>query len=92
MEQEYYQTHFAQEYMNRSIDEIAGNFESLPNYVDDPPILATSNSVMSKRWYLTQGADPIVCRHMQIKLDLAAEAYKNELYTMSVFGSLLLRE
>jgi hypothetical protein len=74
------------------LDEIDGPFEDLPFSVNDPAPLAPSNSVLSKRFYLTQGGQPTVCRHMQIKLDFAAEAFQNQLYTLSIFGALLAKE
>lgn len=75
------------------LDEISGNnFETLVNFVDDPPKLAPSTSIMSKRWYLSQGNDPAWCRHIQLKISFSAEAYKNELITVTAIGALVSEE
>jgi hypothetical protein len=68
------------------------SFEALPNSVSDPPILTPSTSIMSKRFYLLQGAVPIIGRHIQMQIAFPAEAVRNELYTLSVWGSLSGRE
>jgi len=44
------------------------SFESLASFVNDPPQLNASQSVLSNRFYLSQGTQPPVCRHMQIQL------------------------
>jgi len=74
------------------LDEINGNFETLNNYVADPPVLTPSQSIMSNRFYLLQGNDAVVCRHLQIKLSFPAEAARNELLTLSIWGALLAQE
>ena len=71
---------------------VPATFELLPLSVDDPPILPTSESVMSKRFYLDQAQDSILCRHMQIQINFVAEAQPTELLTLSVYGSLLGKE
>jgi hypothetical protein len=71
------------------LDEIAGTFESLPNSVNDPPQLNPSISVLSNRFYLSQGATPPICRHMQIQLNGAAVATEDELLALTVRGALV---
>lgn len=51
------------------LDEISGKFEFLPNFVNDPPQLKTSTSVLSNRFYLIQGNVAPVCRHIQVQLE-----------------------
>jgi hypothetical protein len=71
-------------------DEIGGSFESLPVPVNDPPDLTPSTTVMSNRWYLAQGINAARLRHMQIQITYgAADVVRNELLTMSVYGSLI---
>lgn len=75
------------------LDEIApASFETLSDYVSDPPMLPDSATVMSKRWYLLQGHQAILCRHMQTQISFIAEPYRNELLTFSIFGALQGRE
>lgn len=72
------------------LDEIGGTFEQLPNSVDDPPNLPPpSQTIMAKRWYLSQGKTPAVCRHIQLKISWPAEAAKNEVLTTTEIGSLV---
>jgi hypothetical protein len=74
------------------IDEIAGNFENLPISVNDPPMLSPSTSVLARRFYLEQGQNPVICRHLQMKLSYPSEDAKNELLTLSIFGALHYEE
>ena len=71
------------------LDEIAGNFETLPNSVNDPPQLNPSNSVLSNRFYLSQGTVPPVCRHTQIELSGTAVTTKDEVLAITVRGALI---
>ena len=74
------------------VEEINGSFETLPTAVDDPPLLAAPVSLISKRWYVTQSHNPVLCRHLQIKITFPTENAKNELLTQSLFGALNMRE
>lgn len=69
------------------LDEISGSFETLPSSVPDPPQLSTSTSVLSKRFYLSQGTVPPVCRHMQVKLSGGAVATQDEVLAITIRGS-----
>lgn len=75
------------------LDEIAESyaapFESLPLSVDDPPQLATSQSLLSKRFYLSQGTAPPLCRHLQIRLSGAAAETQDEVLSLSIRGALI---
>jgi hypothetical protein len=64
-----------------------GAFESLPQFVEDPPTLPTSTSIFAQRFYLDQTQEPAVCRSMQIRYDFPAENAKNEVWAMSVYGA-----
>lgn len=74
------------------LDEISGSFESLPNSVSDPPALAASSSVLSNRFYLSQGTVPPICRHIQIKLSGAAVTTKDEILAITIRGALVPEE
>jgi hypothetical protein len=75
------------------LDEIApASFETLSGYVSDPPMLPDSTTVMAKRWYLLEGSQAIVCRHMQTQISFIAEPYKNEILTFSIYGALQSKE
>jgi hypothetical protein len=69
------------------LDEISGSFESLPLSVNDPPQLAPSVSVLSNRFYLSQGATPPICRHMQIQLTGQTVATRDEVLALTVRGA-----
>ena len=76
------------------LDEIAGTFESLPLYVDDPPQLTPSTSVLSNRFYLSQGSNPPICRHVQIQLNGAVTSglpasSQDELLALTLRGCLV---
>lgn len=75
------------------LDEISGNnFETLISSVDDPPRLAPSTTLYSKRWYLAQGQRSAYCRNCQVMVSFASEDSKNELLTMTLIGSLINEE
>ncbi len=74
------------------LDEINGLFENLPYNVPDPPILAPSTSLISRRFYFSSGQLPVVFRHLQIQLTFASENAANELYTLSIWGALHSKE
>lgn len=76
------------------LDEISGAFESLPASVNDPPQLTPSLTVLANRYYLSQGAIPPICRHIQIKLTggltsgLPAST-RDEMLALTVRGALV---
>lgn len=75
--------------VNVLLDEISGAFEGLPSSVQDPPQLAASSSVLGKRFYLAQGATPPLCQHMQVRLDGANAATKDEILALVIRGALV---
>jgi hypothetical protein len=71
------------------LDEISGAFETLPSSVNDSPQLVVSSSVLGKRFYLSQGATPPLCQHLQIQLSGGANATKDELLALVVRGAIV---
>lgn len=65
----------------------AGPFETLRDWVTDPPGLAPSQSILAQRFYL----DPLeysnaVCRHMQIQVTWNQENALNEILSLTLYG------
>lgn len=71
------------------LNEIGGNFYTLPVHVNDPPYLAASGTLYSDRWYFAATQKPAYCKHMQIQFSFPAENVQNELLTYSIFGAIL---
>jgi hypothetical protein len=76
------------------LDEIAGSFESLPMSVNDPPGEIPSVSVLSNRFYLSQGGVCPTCRHIQIQMageEISGlpQTTMDELLSMTVRGCLV---
>lgn len=69
------------------LNEISGNFESLPLDVNDPPQLVPSVTVLSNRFYLSQGKNSPMCRHIQIQLNGATATTKDEFLALTVRGA-----
>jgi hypothetical protein len=65
-----------------------GTFETLTESVTDPPQLEAPQSLYSLRFYLMQGAAPIKCRDLQVKISWPAEPFENELLTMTIYGAI----
>lgn len=64
-----------------------GPFDVLKNWTLDPPILRPSRSILGQRfWFSELENDAALCRHMQVQLTWAAEAFANELLTFTVYG------
>lgn len=74
------------------LDEISGSFETLPDSVNDPPQLTASVSLNSRRFYLSQGATPPLCKHLQIKLSGAAANTADEILTIGIRGELVAEQ
>ena len=70
------------------IGEVEGTFEALINPVADPPGLPESQSLFSSRFYLNQSKQPVVCRHLQLKIDFGQDEVQNELLSYSFYGAL----
>jgi len=71
------------------LDEISGNYEPLGDSEDDPPKLAPSLTTYAQRFYLLNGDNPALCRHMQIRLDWPSENAGNELLSMTLYGGFI---
>jgi hypothetical protein len=72
------------------LGEISGEFDALPKSTNDPPCLLESTTLYSKRFYLNQSGKPIVCRHMQLRVDFNLDTAANELLSYSLYGALHL--
>lgn len=64
-----------------------GFFEELTAYVPDPTQLSPSKTINAQRFYMSQTQQPAVCRHMQVLVNFAEDLVKNELLSMTIFGS-----
>jgi hypothetical protein len=73
--------------LDEAVPTYTGVFESLSEYVEDPPTLPPSTSMFAQRFYLSQSQEPAVCRSMQIRYDFPAENAKNEVWAMSIYGA-----
>lgn len=76
------------------LEEISGPFEFLEQFVNDPPQLNPSMSVLSNRFYLSQGTVPPLVRHMQIQLTSGIingvqQATMDELLGITIRGCLV---
>lgn len=67
------------------LNEVSGTFEFLPSSVN-ASVLPPSTSLYTDWFYLTQGAQPAICRHLQLKVSFPAENFQNELLTYTIFG------
>jgi len=72
--------------LDEALPYYTGEFTSLDTVVNDPPLLPPSSSLSSKRAYLSQSQLPAWCRSMQIQVDFGADAYPEELLSLTVFG------
>lgn len=63
-----------------------GPFEMLTTWVNDPPGLTPSSSLLGQRFYLSDMDNEAVCRHMQIMVQWPTEDVQNELLSMTIFG------
>jgi hypothetical protein len=75
--------------LDEALPYFGGPFEVLSNPVNDPPTTPKSTSIYSQRWYLSESGQPAVARHMQIRYDLPAEQFSEEILTTSVYGAVL---
>ena len=64
-----------------------GLFETLDAYVPDPTQLEPSKTVYAQRFYVSQTQEPAVCRHLQLLVDWGRDTVKNELLSLSLYGS-----
>lgn len=65
-----------------------GSFDILKTWVNDPPNLPPSKSILAQRFYLAENTlDAAYCRHLQILVQWPPEAAQNELQTLTIFGA-----
>jgi hypothetical protein len=65
-----------------------GSFDTLKDWVDDPPNFPPSRSFYAQRFYLSEDEEEAAyCRHLQILFQWPAEAALNELQTFTIFGA-----
>lgn len=62
-------------------------FEPLTLYVQDPTELEPSKSTYAQRFYVSQTQLPAKCRHLQLLINWGSDVVKNELLSLSLFGS-----
>jgi hypothetical protein len=70
------------------LGEISGTFETLDRTRQDPPNLPPSQTLYNDRYAVEQNANPIWCRHFQMKISWPAEDAKTELYSFAIYGEL----
>jgi hypothetical protein len=71
------------------LGEISGNFETLSEFVNDPPQLPASKTLWNQRFYLMQTEEPIECRHFQLKVVWPSQNFPDEVESCSPFGGYL---
>lgn len=65
-----------------------GSFDLLKNWVNDPPNLPQSKSIISQRFYLSDDpTESAYCDHMQVLIQWTAEAALSELQSFCLWGS-----
>jgi hypothetical protein len=65
-----------------------GSFDIIKNWVNDPPNLPQSKSILGQRFYLSDNPDDAAyLRHMQFSVQWPAEAAMNELQAFAIFGA-----
>lgn len=81
------------------LNEISGTFTPFVNGVNgvpqqDPPEIygntTSSTSYSPNRYYFLSNAVVAKCRHLQIKVDYGTNSTGNELYSMTIFGRLMV--
>jgi len=75
--------------LDEAVPYYTGSFENIPEWIEDPPTLPRSTSILSQRFYLAQTQEPAVCRSMQYQIAFPAENAKNELWTTTLWGAIL---
>lgn len=81
------------------MDEVAGVFSALPNAISDPPrlygVAGAPASLYSNRYYFRQSTSagaappPVWCRHLQIQVSFGADTVQNEIFTNTIWGTIL---
>jgi hypothetical protein len=74
--------------INEALPYYSGSFDILKHWVSDPPGLPESRSFYRQRFYLAEDEDTSsYCMDLQILLQFPAEAAKNELQTLTIYGA-----
>ncbi len=74
--------------MDEALPYYTGSFDILKHWVNDPPNLPPSKSILAQRFYLSDDEDVVAyCRHMQILFQWTPETAMNELQTLTIFGA-----
>jgi hypothetical protein len=77
------------------LGEISGTFQSISGYVwQDPPKLPASTSLFNNRYYFKQSIGgavppPVLCRHLQIKVDYGTDSVQNEILSMTINAAIV---
>lgn len=79
--------------MDEALPYYKGPFETLKDWVPDPPEQPKSKSFFAQRFYLHELKQQApVCRHMQTRIVWNAENAASELHTFTIFGAYLQEE
>ena len=78
-------------FLDEALPYYTGQPELLKQWVNDPPTLAPSKSLLAQRFYLAElPEDAPVVRHMQIQINWSPnDSVQNELLTLTVFGGFM---
>lgn len=63
-----------------------GPFDVLKDWVNDPPHLKPSKSILNQRFWLCELDEAAAMRHMQVQIQWAEDNVQNELLALTVFG------
>ena len=64
-----------------------GAFDTLKHWVNDPPNLPASKSILGQRFYMSDDENVVsYCRHLQVLFQWQPESAPNELQTLTIFG------
>lgn len=75
--------------MDEAVPYFTGPFDILKHFVNDPPDLKVSKSLLPQRFYMSDSQEEAVCRHMQVKIDFGVDTVQNEMLTLTIFGGFL---
>lgn len=74
--------------IDEALPYFTGSFDILKHWVNDPPNLPQSKSILGQRFYLAEAEETTAyCRHLQMLVQWPAEAAANELQTLTIFGA-----
>ena len=74
--------------MDEALPYYTGSFDTLKHWVNDPPNLPPSKSILGQRFYMSDDENVVAyCRHLQILVQWQPESAPNELQTLTIFGA-----